>query len=212
MVRKITAVLASLTLVACGAGPRGADRADADEAGAESTPATAPISEAEAVAIGDSASTALTVALMARVRAEMERGGAAAAVAFCSERAAPLTAAVEDSLGRGLSIKRTSMRLRNPSNAPDSLELLALAYFEAESGSGSGLPDHYVQRTPEGWRYYKPITVAPLCTTCHGPAGSIDPAIRRVLGERYPDDRATGYSAGDLRGVVRVGIPASPPR
>jgi hypothetical protein len=36
----------------------------------------------------------------------------------------------------------------------------------------------------------------------------MDPGVRRVLSERYPEDLATGYEAGDFRGVVRVSIPA----
>jgi hypothetical protein len=43
-----------------------------------------------------------------------------------------------------------------------------------------------------------------LCLACHGQVSSLDPAVRAVLAERYPADRATGYRAGDLRGAVSV--------
>lgn len=202
--RKIQLLLIGLAFVACGerSGQAGAD----DPATAQL--AAAPVSEEEAVAIGDSAAAALTMTLMGQMRAKVEESGPAEAVEFCSEEALPLTAQVEDGVGRGISVKRTSNRVRNPANAPDSLELLALAYFEAEKEKGQGMPGHYLQRTEDGWRYYKPISVAPLCTRCHGPVESIDPEVRTVLRERYPEDRATGYTEGDFRGVVRVSIPA----
>ena len=42
----------------------------------------------------------------------------------------------------------------------------------------------------------------PLCTTCHGT--SVDPALLAHIRERYPEDRATGYSVGDFRGLFWV--------
>ncbi len=162
---------------------------------------------ARIVAIGDSAAVALTTSLMGQVRAEIERAGPAAAVSFCSQQALPLTAGVEDDLEPGIELKRTSDRIRNPANAPDAREREALAQF---AGAAMGdMPPWFIQQTDDGWRYYKPIVMAQLCTTCHGPAEEIDPEVQRVLAERYPNDQATGYSAGDFRGLVRVSIPAS---
>jgi hypothetical protein len=50
--------------------------------------------------------------------------------------------------------------------------------------------------------------VAPMCVACHGPADRLDPDVQAILLERYPDDQATGYEPGDLRGVVRATVPA----
>ena len=44
-----------------------------------------------------------------------------------------------------------------------------------------------------------------LCTTCHGE--SISPGIASAIAERYPDDEATGFAVGDLRGVFWVEFP-----
>jgi hypothetical protein len=202
-------VLMSLAL-AVGAACGGEEQRPADEVGAEpAVSAAAAVSEAEAVAIGDSAAVALSRALMSRVQAALQEGGPAYAIEFCSERALAITAAVQDSLADGLELKRTSMRIRNPANAPDSLERAALAHFQSALDAGRPLPPYHVQQTGDGWRYYKPIVVADFCTACHGPRESLDPAVRQVLAERYPNDQATGYSAGDFRGVIRVSVPAS---
>ncbi len=54
------------------------------------------------------------------------------------------------------------------------------------------------------YRYYRPLKVGKVCLTCHGPVETLDPELRKTLKELYPEDRATGYRAGDLRGVVSV--------
>jgi hypothetical protein len=51
--------------------------------------------------------------------------------------------------------------------------------------------------------------VAAACTTCHGPRESLSVGTRAVLEARYPDDEATGYAEGALRGLIRVTFPAA---
>ncbi len=188
------AALAVCGLAGCGEGGRGA----AGDAARDS---------AEVVAIGDSAALALSGALMSRVQEALREGGPAYAIDFCSELAMPITIAVEDSLPGEMAIKRTSTKIRNPLNSPDSLERAALDYFESELEAGRPLPPYHIQRVDGEWRYYKPIVVAQFCMHCHGPSESLEPAVRQVLAERYPTDRATGYSVGDFRGVIRVSVP-----
>ena len=97
---------------------------------------------------------------------------------------------------------------RNPDNAPDDAEEAALRYFEDAQLAGGSLPPSYVQRASDTeYRYYKPLFVGEPCLQCHGDADVLDPAVTTALVERYPTDLATGYAAGDLRGVVRVSVP-----
>ncbi|MCK6460054.1 MAG: DUF3365 domain-containing protein [Planctomycetes bacterium] len=56
-------------------------------------------------------------------------------------------------------------------------------------------------------RYVRVVRLAEMCTTCHGAPDTIPPAVREAVARRYPDDRATGFSPGDLRGVVSVRVP-----
>ena len=58
--------------------------------------------------------------------------------------------------------------------------------------------------------FYAPITVfAPLCLKCHGEPGSdIDEATTATLAELYPEDEATGFALGDLRGMWAIRVPA----
>lgn len=148
--------------------------------------------------------------LVGRLMGAMEEGGPTQALEFCSTEAIPLTRTVEGGAPRGVALKRTSFRYRNPNNAPDDAEELALRFFEDAILNSGEVPGHYVQRVSEGeLRYYKPLFVAQVCLQCHGPRDEMDPEVLEVLDTRYPGDLATGYSAGDLRGVVRVSVPAS---
>ncbi len=55
--------------------------------------------------------------------------------------------------------------------------------------------------------YTEPILVQPLCLVCHGEALAPDVAAR--IEALYPQDEATGFRAGDLRGVFWVEYPAA---
>ena len=158
------------------------------------------------VTLGDSAAMTLVRTLGGRLNTHLA-GGAEQAIAFCSAEAQELTDSVSDALGPGWTVKRTTVRTRNPRNAPDSLEAEALTFFHTAAEEGE-VPDHLVQATPSGdYRYYMPLQLGEMCLQCHGPRESLEPAVRQVLDTRYPADQATGYAAGDLRGLVRVTVP-----
>lgn len=196
----------AVALAGCGGEPaeRGASVADEPAATAAATGRPLEPADTRAVEIGGAAAAALTSELISNLAAAIEEGGAAHAIDFCSERALPLTADVAERLGVGL--KRTSSRVRNPANAPDASERAALEHFEAARAEGAPLPADYLQRLAGETRYYRPIVVAELCTACHGEASTLDQEVRARLQTRYPDDQATGYRAGDFRGVLRVSI------
>ena len=50
--------------------------------------------------------------------------------------------------------------------------------------------------------YAEPIVMQPLCLVCHGEI--LQPEIAARIAELYPDDRATGFKEGDLRGAFWV--------
>lgn len=166
-----------------------------------------PQVEAAVLELGSSASQALMGTLVTQLTSAMQEGGAANAVDFCSTSALELTAGVAQE--QGLDVKRTSMKYRNPANAPDEDETEALRYYESALAETGVLPGPWVQKAGrDEYRFYKPLTVAPPCLNCHGSAEEIDPAVQAILEDRYPEDLATGYALGDFRGVVRVSVPA----
>ena len=48
----------------------------------------------------------------------------------------------------------------------------------------------------------KAIPTGKLCTKCHGT--ELKPEVKAKLAEFYPDDKATGFNKGDLRGAFVV--------
>jgi len=45
----------------------------------------------------------------------------------------------------------------------------------------------------------KVIPTAEVCLKCHG--STLAPGVDKVLSELYPQDKATGYKKGDIRGA-----------
>lgn len=146
----------------------------------------------------------LSMELKGALTRHMAAGGSSAAVNVCADSAQILTAAV--SSATGLAVQRVSTRPRNAKNAPDSIDLAALAEFERLKTAG-GLADSttvVVGDLNGSRRLYVPILTGPFCLTCHGDQESLKPELRKILKQLYPDDRATGYAPGDLRGAIRV--------
>ena len=175
----------------------------------EAGSADRPVPEATRQAVvdlGSEAARELGAKLISRLQTKLAEEGPVGAVEFCSVEGIPLTSEVSREVG--FEVKRTSSRLRNPANAPDSLERVALEYFESEATAADSLPAAFVQRTPAGdYRHYQPLRVQPFCLQCHGSEEELADGVAEVLAERYPDDRATGYTVGDFRGLIRVTVP-----
>ena len=83
-----------------------------------------------------------------------------------------------------------------------------LMYFAGRYARAREHLDESVQIAREGcldeWvaRVLQPIVIAEPCLACHGAAETIAPAVTEVLAARYPNDRATGYALGDMRGAA----------
>ena len=108
-------------------------------------------------------------------------------------------------------VKRTSFRVRNPANAPDDGDQLALNLISDRMQEGLSMPDLLVQKVDHGalpteWRVYRPIGVATRCLTCHGDKEQIPLEVQAVLELRYPQDQATGYTSNQWRGVIRISL------
>lgn len=158
---------------------------------------------------GRTAAAALNETLRSRLARSLKDSGAGGAMAVCAYQAQALA----DEVGKkeGVTVRRTSLRLRNPANAPDAYEAELLARYSREALAG-GLPDETLDKALESgrkvYRYARPLLVGRLCIACHGRAEEISEDVRRFLETRYPGDAATGYRDGDFRGIVSVVIPA----
>lgn len=200
--RAAVGVAALLALAACTAEapPEGSAGA-----GAEPPPLTAAEVD-RAWEVGRDAAATLQGTLAPRLMNAIQEGGAAHAARFCAGAADSLTGAAAHATG--LEVKRTSLRLRNPANAPDRWEEEALRRFDEVAHAGDPLPSGWAQPvSEEEMRFYAPLRVTEVCVSCHGPAEALASGVEELLAEEYPEDRATGYRVGDLRGLIRVSIP-----
>ena len=111
------------------------------------------------------------------------------------------------SLITGHNLKQTSLKLRNPSNAPDEWEKEVLKKLAlAESSRDVGFGEILEIDDKKIYRYMKPIYVERACLECHGVKENILPAIRQFLEKRYPHDQAYDYKEGDFRGGISITI------
>lgn len=179
-------------------------RRDPDAAAAGAEPA--PEVQAAVAEIGEEAAQALRAGLLGRLTAAIQEGGPEAAIDVCAREALPLTDSIARAGAGDMAVKRTALRLRNPANAPDALELAALQWFEEHDAER---PSYLVQADGNGYRYNAPLRIAAICTNCHGPADALSEGVRAALDRQYPDDAAVGYAEGELRGIIRVSVPAS---
>lgn len=136
--------------------------------------------------------------LMAALTTGMAEG-TEAAIEACNAQAPGIAA---QQTTEGIRMGRASHRLRNPDNvAPDWVAPVLEAYLAAE---GQAAPR--VVPIADGRRgYVEPIMLGPLCLECHGT--SLSPGVSARIAQLYPEDQATGFALGDLRGVFWVEFP-----
>ncbi|PWV64795.1 Tll0287-like domain-containing protein [Plasticicumulans acidivorans] len=132
-------------------------------------------------------------------------GGPVNGIAVCNEKAPGIAA--QASAASGLDVARTSLKVRNPGNEPDAWERSMLEQFDARKAAGEPadtLEAHAIVEEDgvRTFRYMKAIPTAQLCLNCHG--ADLKPEVAAKIDALYPQDRARGYAAGDLRGAFTV--------
>lgn len=128
--------------------------------------------------------------------------GMEGAIAFCNEKAYPITNIYADSAV----IRRTSLRVRNDNNKPDSIESSVLRELEKTILTTKMPAPKIIRNTTTGEiHYFKPIILQAMCLNCHGtPNEQIQPATLSKINELYPGDEATSFKEGDLRGIWHI--------
>lgn len=148
--------------------------------------------------------TTLPPKLIIALQEEIKKSGPEGAIPVCKDMAPQMAGQI--SKETGWKIKRVSLKARNDARAiPDSWEKSALEDFDKRAAAGeSPAKLEKGEKIGNEYRFVKALPVQALCLTCHGAADQLSPAIRAALGQHYPDDRATGYSEGQIRGVISV--------
>ena len=140
--------------------------------------------------------------LKGELQAAIKEGGPAHAIGVCQEVAPSI--AGEMSEKSGWAVGRTSLKVRNPRNAPSVRERAVLMEFKRRHAEGEGFKTMESKAViEEGGRrylhYMKAIPTQEVCLACHG--SNVKEPVQKAIDAQYPADAATGFQKGELRGA-----------
>ncbi|MBT1070346.1 Tll0287-like domain-containing protein [Pelotalea chapellei] len=134
----------------------------------------------------------------------LHKNGPAGAIDVCAKDAPAISNRIENELG--VTIKRTSLQVRNPQNSPDAAELQLLGVLAAAHSAGEKLPQGVTVFPHNTRRFYKVIMMEQTCLKCHGDSTTMSEVVRKELATLYPEDKAVGYKEGDFRGIISATV------
>lgn len=137
----------------------------------------------------------LAKTLLGELTGAMQQGPVHA-IEVCEKRAPAIAAEVAEA--EGVRIGRTAVKLRSKKNVPPQ--------WAAEHVRTAQTPATFVGPDGELGALF-PIKLQAQCLVCHGKPEVVGPDVRGALQMRYPDDQATGFAIGDLRGWFWVEVP-----
>jgi len=148
--------------------------------------------------------------LLAVLTEEIGKTGPEGAILVCRDRAPQLAKAASEETG--WSIRRVSLKNRNPRAVPDAWERAALEDFDRRAAAGEApatleKADIVVEDGKQSYRYLRALPTQPLCLGCHGSPEQLTPAVKEKLKALYPDDKAVGYRPGEIRGAMTIRKP-----
>jgi len=132
----------------------------------------------------------------------IQQKGTLGALAFCNEKAYPLT----DSMAvvHNATIKRVSDKPRNPNNKASKKELSYINTFKTDIKNNIK-PEPIVNQIDNKVLVYYPISTNAMCLQCHGkPSQDIQNKTLTKLKKLYPQDKATGYNINEIRGIWSI--------
>ncbi len=150
---------------------------------------------------------ALGSALKSRLQQAIQAGGLEAGVKECQLAAEPIANQLSQN---GWQVGRTALKVRNANNAPDKWESEQLALFSNlltkanadNSMLNKPLESYFYNRDSGEFRYMMAIEQDQICMACHG--AKITPSVKQTILQYYPDDQATGFKLGELRGAFTL--------
>lgn len=167
----------------------------------------APASGTEAhISAARAAAKELGEALKAQLVAALKSGGPVAALSVCNTAAPSIAAAISQQ--RSMEVARTALKVRNTANTPDAFETRVLEDFAKKIAAGADPATlEYSETISENgsstFRYMKAIPMAAEpCAACHGT--DVKPEVKAAVDQLYPQDRATGFKPGELRGAFTI--------
>ncbi len=168
--------------------------------------------EAEVAKAGQAVVSEVFGRLSAALSSAVAKEGAKGALAVCSEKAPQVMGEVAQT--HGVTLRRATMKPRNPQNAAGEEERKMLEEFMRAVAGGEAPRPKLVKNADGTMDFYAPIVLGnALCLQCHGsPDAEVSADTLAEIRRLYPEDKATGFKMGDLRGLWRVTFSAEEKR
>lgn len=202
-------LLAAAVSAACSPSEQPKQQAAAEtktEAATSAPAATTAVDEAALKEKAVASIKALGGNLKGELQTAMKAGGPMQALDVCHTRATEIADKVNAE--QGATVSRTSLKVRNPNNAPTEWQTAVLNDFETRKAAGEDPEKLAYAKVVDGeYRFMKAIPTAAVCTNCHG--AELKPEVEAKILELYPDDKARGFKEGDLRGAFVVTMQAN---
>ncbi len=132
----------------------------------------------------------------------MKQGGPVLAVEVCHSQAPAIAQKLAEA--SGWEVNRVSLKPRGAQATPDAWEVNVLTQFNTENAAGKDpktleFSEITTENGLETFRYMKAIPTGGVCLSCHG--GVLAAPVKAAIAAYYPEDLATGYSQGEVRGA-----------
>lgn len=211
MNKYVLMVSLAVLLTACGekseqaAAPADAPKTAQQVAAPVAVPVPVPAQGNDKAALLEQAKSAVQAlggTLKGELEAAMKAGGPVEAMKICHTKAPEIAKAI--SAEKGMEVSRISLKNRNPvMGVANEWQTKVLNDFEAKKAAGEDPATMtYAEVVDKEFRFMKAIPTGAVCLKCHGT--DLSPEVTAKLTELYPQDKATGYKEGDLRGAFVV--------
>ena len=139
--------------------------------------------------------------LKPELKKALKSGGPAHAIQVCSQTAPDIAQRLRNE--SGWYIKRVSLKNRNRTAVPDAWERKVLEQFDKRQAGGESAEKMAYAEVVDGrFRFMKAQGVEAVCLNCH--AAEVSAEVEAALKAKYPEDKARGYSLGQIRGAFSL--------
>ena len=143
--------------------------------------------------------------LKGELEAGIKAGGPVKALEICSTKAPQISEKITTE--KAMQVSRVSLKNRSPANAPNVWQKMVLENFATRKAAGadpttlefSEIVEHQGHKE---FRFMKAIPTGGVCLACHGE--NLAKGVQETITTLYPDDKATGFKSGDIRGAFVV--------
>lgn len=143
----------------------------------------------------------LKSSLVKNLTEKIEKDGAIGAIKFCHLNAKSIAKSAAGERIKKYEFGRTSHKIRNPQNKPQSWHEKYLARMIGKKKEQVE-NDTFIHQEKNHKYYLESLYVGPKCLACHGE--QIAPEVKKEIQKLYPKDMATGFKLGEFRGFLWI--------